>query len=83
IGADPERGAGAHLIITIADAGPGLDPRLGDPFEPFVTGRADGIGLGLAIARDMISAQGGVLEHRASARGAVFMIILPEGLDGR
>lgn len=68
---------GADLTITIADTGPGLDPGLGDPFEPFITGRADGIGLGLSIARDMMRAQGGTLVHRASARGAVFVIVLP------
>jgi len=64
-------------VITVSDDGPGLDPALGDPFEPFVTGRPDGIGLGLAIARDMIRAQGGTLEVEASGVGARFVITLP------
>jgi len=69
--------AAAGLVITVSDDGPGLDPALGDPFEPFVTGRPDGIGLGLAIARDMIRAQGGTLEVESSGVGARFVIRLP------
>ncbi|MBW4034071.1 MAG: sensor histidine kinase [Proteobacteria bacterium] len=68
-----------NLTITIADTGPGIDPALGDPFEPFTTGRADGIGLGLAIARDMIRAQGGTLVRAPATVGAAFVITLPEG----
>lgn len=66
------------LRIAVADTGPGIDPAIGDPFEPFVTGRADGIGLGLAIARDMIRAQGGTLVMEPVPRGACFVITLPE-----
>lgn len=69
--------AGA-LIVTVSDTGPGVDKSLGDPFEPFVTGRPDGIGLGLAMARDMIRAQGGTLVLAPSVGGAVLVITLPE-----
>lgn len=66
------------LAITLADTGPGIDPSLGDPFEPFVTGRADGVGLGLSIALEMIRAQGGTLTNIPSAIGAKFRITLPD-----
>jgi len=75
---------GPELQITIADNGPGIPPDLRDHlFEPFVTGRADGTGLGLPIARELIESHGGQLwlsdpgEH---GHGAVFALTLP--LDG-
>ncbi|MDT6940801.1 ATP-binding protein [Brucella pseudogrignonensis] len=43
------------VSITIADNGPGIDPALSDKiFSPFISGKADGLGLGLGIARDII-----------------------------
>ena len=50
------------VIIDICDNGPGvpadIKPQL---FTPFVTGRPDGLGLGLAIASDIVKAFGGTL----------------------
>jgi two-component system, NtrC family, sensor histidine kinase HydH len=74
------------LRFTVADSGPGIAPELRDRlFEPFVTGRADGIGLGLAIARELSEAHGGrlVLLDPGGAtpgRGAVFSLELPDVL---
>ncbi|MDE2333008.1 MAG: HAMP domain-containing histidine kinase [Rhodospirillales bacterium] len=66
------------LRISIEDDGPGVDPDIGDRiFEPFVTGRADGTGLGLTIARELAEAQGGTLRLAPSARGARFELALP------
>jgi signal transduction histidine kinase len=71
------------LSITVADTGPGIDPRLRDNlFEPFVTGRPEGTGLGLAIAREIAEAHGGRLTLRhsggeAPGDGAVFLLELP------
>ena len=65
-------------MITVRDAGPGVDPALRDTlFEPFVTGRPDGTGLGLAIAREMVEAMGGRLDLETSATGAHFRIEVP------
>lgn len=49
--------------LLVADDGPGIDNDLADGlFTPFVTGRAEGVGLGLAIARDLARELGGELD---------------------
>ena len=77
--------AGNALLITVADNGPGIAAEVRDHlFEPFVTGRADGTGLGLPIARELVESHGGELrlaECGGEGRGAVFAITLP--LDDR
>lgn len=56
--------------LTVADNGPGIDPALGDEvFSPFVTGRPDGLGLGLGIARDIIAQFDGTLRIVPSPLG--------------
>lgn len=68
------------VILTVADDGPGVPAadreRL---FEPFFTGRraAGGTGLGLPIARSLLSASQGRLELVDSERGAAFRATLP------
>jgi len=65
--------------VVVADDGPGIDPALGDAiYEPFVTGRPDGTGLGLSVSRRVAEAHGGRLTHRArSDGGTVFELWLP------
>ena len=59
-----------HVTIIIADNGPGIDPAIADAiFEPFTTGRDDGLGLGLGIARDIMVEFGGTLELVPSPLG--------------
>lgn len=49
-----------EVIVIIADNGPGLPPeQQSTVFMPFSTGKADGLGLGLAIVRDIARAFGG------------------------
>jgi two-component system C4-dicarboxylate transport sensor histidine kinase DctB len=61
---------GERVTIEIADNGPGIPPELADSlFTPFVTGKPDGLGLGLGIARDIAREFGGDLEPAPSPLG--------------
>lgn len=76
--------AGAHALkIAVQDNGPGIDPALGDRvFQPFVTGRSHGTGLGLALVQKIIvTHQGRIIAGRSPEGGASFQIALP--LDAR
>ena len=69
----------SRVEIAVSDTGPGVPagllPKL---FEPFVTTKKDGLGLGLAIARSLVEAQGGSLSASAPGEpGATFRISLP------
>ena len=65
--------------IVVSDSGPGLAPEVADRlFEPFVTSKASGLGLGLSICRELIEAHGGELSASPGATGGmVFTIRLP------
>ena len=66
-----------HLSLVFADSGPGLSDDMRDRvFEPFVTRKASGMGLGLAISRAIAEAHGGFLEARAEPHGE-FRLVLP------
>jgi PAS domain S-box-containing protein len=70
---------GEGVTIGISDTGTGVPPDGRDRiFEPFVSSKAHGLGLGLAICRSMASAHGGRLwtENNAS-EGATFFLRLP------
>jgi signal transduction histidine kinase len=80
-----ERGP-AHLTLMVEDSGAGVHPDMADRlFEPFYTGRPDGIGLGLAIARELADAHNGrlVLRAQSPGQGAVFALELPQAAPGR
>lgn len=65
--------------ITITDEGEGIPPELRDSlFEPFVTSKAKGTGLGLAMTQEIITEHGGQLDFECPEdRGTVFTIELP------
>jgi len=78
---------GNEVVLTVRDEGPGIAPEhvphlftrffRGDPARP----RADGAGLGLAIAQAGAEAHGGRLEFVGNAPGAVFRLSLPKVAD--
>jgi signal transduction histidine kinase len=71
--------ADAGVRVTIADGGRGIPAEdLERIFEPFVTSRADGMGLGLAVCRTIIRAHGGTLwAENNPGGGASFHFVLP------
>ena len=73
------------VAFVVGDNGPGVDPALAERlFEPFASARAGGLGLGLAIARQIAEDHGGTLRHRAGAGGgAEFVLRLPRSDGGR
>lgn len=68
-----------RLHAVVEDSGHGVLPEIRSQlFEPFVTHKSDGMGLGLAIARSLLRSQGGELRLDASsAGGARFSIDIP------
>ena len=76
---------GAHLqnedrlVISVADNGPGIPPQLQQKiFEPFVTTRGSGTGLGLAVARSVAQLHRGDLEMESVVgEGTLFRMHLP------
>jgi two-component system C4-dicarboxylate transport sensor histidine kinase DctB len=64
--------------LSITDDGPGVSAEVCDTlFQPFVTSKSEGIGLGLAIARDIMRDLGGNLIHRPTTTGACFVMEMP------
>ncbi|MDX8349038.1 MULTISPECIES: two-component system sensor histidine kinase NtrB [unclassified Cognatiyoonia] len=66
------------LQIEIIDDGPGLPPEIADDvFEPFVSGRENGTGLGLALVSKLIGDAGGWISVESVPGRTVFRISLP------
>jgi PAS domain S-box-containing protein len=73
-----ERGENSTAHIALADAGSGIAPdRVDQMFEPFVTSKRHGLGLGLAISRNIVIEHGGALRAEQGAVGAVLHLTLP------
>lgn len=76
--------AGSALTLTVSDSGSGIAPDLlPRVFEPYVTTKARGLGLGLAIARRIVEAHGGRIEAASQpGHGSTFRVIVPLGATG-
>ncbi len=75
------KNAEGKAFVDIVDSGPGLKKEVADRlFEPFVTGKPEGVGLGLAVARQVAEAHGGTIRWSRKAEGTCFRIELP--MDG-
>jgi signal transduction histidine kinase len=78
IRATENRQAGT-VTISVCDTGAGIAPVvLGKLFQPLVTTKARGIGLGLVVAKNLTQVNGGRIEVRSElGQGAIFSVILP------
>jgi two-component system nitrogen regulation sensor histidine kinase GlnL len=66
------------LSAEVEDNGPGIPEELKDTiFYPLVTGKATGTGLGLTIAQDLVSRNGGLIEFTSQPGRTVFQLRLP------
>jgi signal transduction histidine kinase len=74
-----ERRSRDTIALVVQDSGRGIDPKQLDRiFDPFVTTKAHGMGLGLAICRMIIERHGGELSASSDGEsGAVFQFVLP------
>jgi signal transduction histidine kinase len=82
------RGDGEGFRIVVQDTGPGIPPeaqeRIFEPFaqlEPFLHKHTPGVGLGLALVREMVEALGGGIEVRSEV-GAGSTFTVPRSLAG-
>lgn len=71
--------SGGNAVIEVRDSGSGVPLELQEQiFDPFVTTKESGVGLGLAISRSLVHGHGGSLEvETLPAGGSCFRIILP------
>ncbi|MGO9398394.1 MAG: PAS domain-containing protein [Xanthobacteraceae bacterium] len=67
------------IAVAVEDSGPGIDPKqLQGIFDAFVTTKAQGMGLGLAICRRIIESHGGQISALSDGKsGALFQFVLP------
>jgi len=74
-------GAERHRVVAslqFEDNGPGVPAELGETiFYPLVTARAGGTGLGLAVAQDIATRHGGIIEFDSRPGRTVFSLLLP------
>jgi two-component system, NtrC family, nitrogen regulation sensor histidine kinase GlnL len=76
-------GSARHRLVAsleIEDNGPGVPDGLRSSiFYPLVTGRANGSGLGLAVAQELVTRNGGLIEFESEPGRTVFTLLLPLG----
>jgi PAS domain S-box-containing protein len=70
------------VIVAVEDSGLGINPRdLDSIFDPFITTKPDGMGLGLAICRMIVERHDGKLSALSDGKnGARFQLVLPVSL---
>ncbi|TIP03704.1 MAG: GHKL domain-containing protein, partial [Mesorhizobium sp.] len=68
-----------HMLIEVADTGPGISNDIAaNLFQPFVTSKASGMGIGLSISKRIVEAHGGEIGARRNGNGgATFRLSLP------
>jgi signal transduction histidine kinase len=69
--------------LSVSDCGPGIpEDKMKEVFEPFFTSKAEGMGMGLSIARTIVEAHNGRIWAENEPGGAAFRIKLPLRTNG-
>ena len=74
------------IELTVSDNGPGIDPAMRDRiFEPFVSSKQSGQGLGLALVRKLVRDMNGSISHERDTRAGLthFRLHLPMAKPGQ
>jgi signal transduction histidine kinase len=76
-GVDAEKSSTA--VVHVIDTGPGIDPKVRETiFQPYVTNKPGGSGLGLPTTKRIVEAHGGKIEvYSEPGRGTDFAVTLP------
>ena len=70
------------LTVTVQDNGPGIPEDIAaNLFDPFVTSKLDGTGLGLSLVAKVVGDHGGIVEFDTSDQGTEFRLRLPMHVD--
>jgi signal transduction histidine kinase len=75
--------SGFHVVLEVSDTGPGIAEGI-DVFKPFNTTKSQGMGIGLAIVREIVALHGGNIGYTSEpGRGTAFRIDLPLAADAK
>ena len=68
---------GEHIVIKVSDNGPGIPEEIQDRvFRPNFTTKNTGMGLGLAISKNIVEGSGGKICYQTSKKGTTFLVYL-------